>query len=160
MEEGFVFSDLSKIIKKRNKFWSYCGTSHILRRDLLKIPDSLSLAQTQQELIQAVGLDYVKNILGDHNKYQEVCASQGEPLEPLPFIGAIWRADTGENSSRTVWGQRRFGPIWGDYVTPAITEEFGLAPEKRTPKQTLITNLWRARHFTAEIAKSISGTHQ
>jgi hypothetical protein len=160
MEEGYVFSDLSKIIEKRSKFWSYCGTSHIIRRDLLKIPDSLSLAHTQQELIQAVGLDYLKNILGNHNKYQEVCASQGGALEPLPFIGAIWRADTGENSSRVIWGQRRFGPIWGQYVTPANTEEFGLPREARTPKQTLITSLWRARHFTAKVAKSIAGTNQ
>ncbi|MBS0159554.1 MAG: glycosyltransferase family 2 protein [Nitrospira sp.] len=154
MEKGWVFSNLSKLIEERNSFWSYCGTSHILRRDLLKIPDSISSRCTQQELIDAIGSDYVMRILGDHNRYRQVCTSQGAPLEPLPFIGAIWRADTGENSSRVVWDQRRFGPIWGQNVTPAIKDEFGLNPGKRSVKETLLTNLWRARHLMARMVKS------
>jgi len=155
MDKGWVFSNLSKLIEERNSFWSYCGTSHIIRHDLLKIPDSISSTCTQQDLINAIGSDYLRRILGDHNRYRQICTSQGGPLEPLPFIGAIWRADTGENSSRVVWGQRRFGPIWGQGVTPAIRDEFGFNPGKMSVKETLLTNLWRARHLTARMVKSI-----
>ena len=154
-EKGLVFSNLSKVIEERHRFWSYCGTSHILRHDLIKIPASLSVSQTKQELINSIGLDYLTRILGDHNRYQHLCNSQGETLKPLPFNGAIWRADTGENSSRVVWGQRRFGPIWGQTITPEISKEFGIDPQNRSTRETLITVLWRVRHLTAKTVKTL-----
>lgn len=134
------------------------ATSHILRADLFKVPDSLSSKSTQNELIDAFGLDYLTLILGDHNKYRKYSGSEGATLEPLPFIGAIWRADTGENSSRVVWDQRRFGPIWGEYVSPKITGEFGLLPKKRSPREFVLTNLWRGRNIAARVIKSMSRT--
>ena len=158
MEKGLVYSNLTKLIEERDIFWSYCGTSHILRAGLFKVPNSLSSKSTQKELIDTFGIDYLTLILGDHNKYRTYSESEGATLEPLPFIGAIWRADTGENSSRAVWKQRRFGPIWGGYVSRKITEEFGLLREKRSPQDFVLTNFWRGRNIAARVIKSISRT--
>jgi hypothetical protein len=155
MQKGFVYSNLTKLIEERDDFWSYCGTSHILRSDVFKIPDSLSSKSTQDELITAFGYDHLTLVLGDHNKYRMYSESEGAPLAPLPFIGAIWRADTGENSSRAVWNQRRFGPIWGRCVSPEITEEFGLVRQERSTREFWVMNLWRARYIAARMTRSI-----
>lgn len=158
MEKGYIYSNLTKLIEERHGFWSYCGTSHILPSNLFRVPDTLSSDSTQKELIGSIEFNYLTRILGDHNKLREFCSSEGTPLEPLPFIGAIWRADTGENSSRVVWKQQRFGPIWGQYVSPEITEEFGLFCEKRSHRDLLVTNLWRARNLASRMIRSMLPT--
>lgn len=59
MEKGLVYGNLTKLIEERDIFWSYCGTSHILRADLFKVPSSLSSKSAQKELIDAFGIDYL-----------------------------------------------------------------------------------------------------
>jgi hypothetical protein len=48
-ESGLVYSGQFKIAEVRDKFWSCCGTSHILRYDLL--PVELELGPVSLETI-------------------------------------------------------------------------------------------------------------
>ena len=153
MEKGYVYSDITKLIEERSSFWKFCGTSHILPFNIFRVPNALSIGSTQRDLINSIEFQYLTRILGDHGKLREFCESKGAPLEPLPFIGAIWRADTGENSSRVIWNQQRFGPIWGRYVSKEISDDFGLCREERSYRESFVTNLWRMRNLARRSLK-------
>lgn len=90
VDEGYVWEDNGRLLFKHNDFSNYCGTSLIIRKDLYDLPSSLFLATE----------DYIKTILGSHVKISGILASQGSPLEKLPFRGAIYRVGySGSHSS-------------------------------------------------------------
>ncbi len=145
VETGLVYSKQSKIAEVLEKFWSYCGTSHILRRDLL--PADLELDGVDSPLVvsRRLGQFYVEEILGNHQRFKPYLAKMGIELAPLPFPGAVYHADTGENSSRTWWKYTRFGPVWGKPLSAEQAEEFTVPVEQRRILDTAILYGWRAR---------------
>ena len=145
MSHGYVYSNRFKLIERRDEFWSYCGTSHIIRADLLPVPRFSSMTPSKPDIVSAFDPRYLERILGDHNQLRRYCAEQGSPLAPLPFPGAIWRADTGENSSRRWWQQQRFGPIRGRSPTEEQVTEFALEREPRRLADSARLAAWRAR---------------
>lgn len=78
---GHVWQDGGHWTYVHDDFSRFCGTSHIIRRSLLGLPNSIETAEP----------DYVKRRLGSHVYIEEDLAHQGFALEPLPFPGAIYR---------------------------------------------------------------------
>lgn len=155
MPTGLIWSGLFRIGQPRDKFWSYCGTSHIFRRDLLPVQESLGLQPSRDAVVNALGAEYTEKILGNHVHYARYLGERGISLEPLPFIGGIWHADTGENSSRAWWRQTRFGPIWGQPLSEEQTAEFSVPARERTTAQTALLYGWRARSVVARTVKKV-----
>jgi hypothetical protein len=157
MPTGLIWSGLFRIGEPREKFWSYCGTSHVFRTELLPVDASLGLCPTRDAVIESLGAEYTEKILGNHVHYLRHFGASGVTLEPLPFIGAVWHADTGENSSRAWWRGSRFGPIWGRPLTAAQIQEFGIPGGNRRAGQTALLYGWRARSVVARTVKSVTG---
>lgn len=70
-----------------------CGTSTIIRADLLRVPADPS---------DPANLEWIKTVLGSHKRWRGVL-----PLEPLPFPGAVYRVGSGTNVSGAVGLSRR-----------------------------------------------------
>lgn len=157
MPTGLIWSGLFRIGEPREKFWSYCGTSHVFRHDMLPVPDWLPLRPTREQVVEALGQEYTEKILGNHVHYLRYFEERGTPLEPLSFIGGVWHADTGENSSRAWWRGSRFGPIWGKPLTAAQEAEFTIPPGSRAAAKTLLLYGWRARSKMARAVKAVGG---
>lgn len=77
-----------------------CGTSLIVRADLLKIP--VSMAEAEET--------WVTRWLGSHRFLRQDLAAQGTPLEVLPFAGAAYRVGYPGNTSGHPSVRRRFFP--------------------------------------------------
>jgi len=103
-------------------FNDLCGTSLIVRADLLRVPSDPS---------DATELDWIKDTLGSHKRWQGHF-----PLEPLGFPGAVYRVGSGANVSgaigqgrRLVRAVRRPGALWDHLrqIRPwaGVRSEFG-----------------------------------
>jgi hypothetical protein len=158
MKTGLVWSGAYRIAEEREEFWSYCGTSHILRTDLLTVPRTLSLYPTREEVIDACGgPERTERIFGDHNLWRTRAQELGHELTPLPFVGSIYHTETGENSSRVWWRQSRFGPIWGHALPPQVAEEFGLPAGNPRFQDRLWLMVWRARSRSVRALTGLFG---
>ncbi|NEP09889.1 MAG: glycosyltransferase family 2 protein [Symploca sp. SIO2C1] len=118
-KKGYRYTSGSNwIYKKSNDFYTMCGSCNIIRYDLNKIPDNPEYNR---------GYGYYKFYL-DHAKVVKVLAEAGTPLEALPFFGAVYVTQTGENtyfdSSRLYQGIGRY--INYRLVTRSLKEEFML----------------------------------
>lgn len=92
IRDGYIWSDGGKLLYKYADFSRLCGTSHIVRADLYNIPQSLQAADEQ----------YVRRMLGSHIFLHDHLDASGTPLEPLPFIGAIYRTGHADAHSRSI----------------------------------------------------------
>lgn len=155
MPTGLIWSGLFRIGEPRDRFWSYCGTSHLFRHDLLPIDPAIGTRPTRDAVVNTLGAEYTEKILGNHVHYLRYFGERGITLEPLPFIGGIWHADTGENSSRAWWRQTRFGPIWGRPLTDEVQAEFSVPSGERSAAQTALLYGWRARSVVARTVKKV-----
>jgi hypothetical protein len=81
VQNGYIWGDGGRLIYEYADFWKFCGTSHIVRAALYELPDSVAAADP----------DYIRRIFGSHVFVREYLADRGVPLEPLPFIGAVYR---------------------------------------------------------------------
>ena len=91
LHEGFIWGDGGKLLYKYRGFSSFCGTSHIIRSDLYKLPRTLGEASET----------YIKQTLGSHLYIERILAEAGTPLKPLPFIGATYRIGHVGSASRS-----------------------------------------------------------
>lgn len=157
MQEGLIYSGVFRIAESRDRFWSYCGTSHIFRADLVPTPDSLGLQPSKEAVLAALDSFFLRRILGCHVDPTAHFQQRGQPLEALPFVGAVWHADTGENSSRAWWNGTRFGPIWGTPLTAEQSTDFGIPRVTRGVPQTMLLYGWRARALLARSVKRAIG---
>ncbi|MCB0913661.1 MAG: hypothetical protein KDB60_18810 [Propionibacteriaceae bacterium] len=104
VDSGYLWDGGGVASALRTRFNEACGTSLIVRADLLRIPADPS---------DPAHLDWIKAILGSHKMWQDVL-----PLEPLPFPGAVYRVGSGHNVSgaisvarRLVRSRHRFGDV-------------------------------------------------
>jgi hypothetical protein len=81
IREGFAFQETSRLLLLNRNFHKLCGTSHIVRSDLYRLPQR---AEDASEI-------YINRSLGSHIFIEEMLRSAGTPLTPLPFAGAIYR---------------------------------------------------------------------
>ncbi len=81
LREGYIWSDGGRFLYRFSDFSKLCGTSHIIRADLYKIPKSLADADES----------YVQEILGSHIFLHDRLDASNNRLSPLPFVGAVYR---------------------------------------------------------------------
>jgi hypothetical protein len=81
VQEGYIWGDGGKLIYEHADFWSFCGTSHIIRTALYDLPECVEEAHS----------DYIRRTFGGHVRIRSDMQARGTPLEPLPFAGAIYR---------------------------------------------------------------------
>lgn len=81
LAEGYVWSEGGRVVYRHPEFSKLCGTSHIVRADLLELPESMSAASE----------DYMKRRLGSHVSIDADLRAAGSPLAILPFRGAVYR---------------------------------------------------------------------
>lgn len=117
--KGYRYASASSwIYKKTSGFHTMCGSCNIVRNDLNKIPNNPEYNR---------GYGYYKFYI-DHAKVVKVLAEEGTPLEALPFLGAVYMVQTGENiyfdSSRLHQGIGRY--LNYRLVTRSLKEEFSL----------------------------------
>jgi hypothetical protein len=89
---GYMFSGSRLMFSYQQDFFELCGTSHLIRADLLDLPDSAAAAHEE----------YICRTLGSHKFIKRDLEQRGTPLAPLPFPGAVYRmghADTATGSS-------------------------------------------------------------
>lgn len=122
------------------------GTSHILRADLIGVPDDLEADLPREEVLERIGPKRAESLMGRHRPIVGFFEEQGTPLAPLPFPGAIWEIGTGENFTQILAAAGRKLPVAG-----RISEEFGLPVP--SPLSALVS---RAAITKARIARRLS----
>ncbi|MBY6060274.1 glycosyltransferase family 2 protein [Microbacterium esteraromaticum] len=119
--DGWRYNRARRTIRAhRGDFHLQCGTSHIVRNDLL--PDSgLGVDASQTQLYEAYG-DKLERWMGSH-----MFIHDDLPLTALPFAGALYQVGTSNSQSgNALSGQGR--PISRNLAT-----EFGVHATSRTP---------------------------
>ena len=81
VRNGYIWGDGGRLIYEYADFSKYCGTSHIIRKDLYELPTS----------VEAADPDQLRKIFGSHVFIREYLDQRGRSLQPLPFVGAIYR---------------------------------------------------------------------
>ncbi|MBO9515983.1 MAG: galactosyl transferase [Variovorax sp.] len=135
--KGYVWTEGGRWIFRHSKLHKACGTTHIVRRDLMKIPATAAEAP----------LAHVR-WLGTHARVTEDFVAAGTPLAPLPFPGAVYRVGHGNAHSQSGTVRHMFflrrGMLVRPHVlatnllrlrllSPAQIEEFGMARAGAVP---------------------------
>lgn len=129
---GWVYSRARNAYAMRRKFFRICGTSFIVPFEAYEVPVDLTVSATQQEIAAAFG-ERLENIL-EHGYAFDWWREHGRRLEPLPFFGAVYQVDTGENHS----GNALVGPALP--YRPHLDRDFAIRPSK-SPAATLWASL-------------------
>jgi hypothetical protein len=127
-DSGFIYRDGSRrIYRKRQDFYYWCGTSNIVRQDLLEIPERF------EDAFRLLG----------HSRLKERLTDLGDAPASLPFPGAVYvqtkHGEANHHRGMLGWALRN-QPAWllhqaeqnvlnllrSERVTPAISAEFGL----------------------------------
>lgn len=121
LQKGYVHDQGTPWLIRKNDFHLFCGTSHIVRVEQDDLP---LLADEPEEdwWVLRNGISTMVTFL----------AERGTPLEVLPFIGAVYNTDTGENDSGMAlsrWRSRKvtliklINTVW---LSPGIRKTYGL----------------------------------
>ncbi len=81
VRNGYLWGDGGRLIFEYADFSKYCGTSHIIRKALYELPAT----------VEAADPDALRKIFGSHIFIRDYLERLGKPLQPLPFVGAIYR---------------------------------------------------------------------
>jgi glycosyltransferase involved in cell wall biosynthesis len=81
VRDGYIWGDGGKLVYEYADFSKFCGTSHVIRTSLYELPARIA----------ATDPDYIRKIFGSHVFIREYLEERGEPLKPLPFVGAVYR---------------------------------------------------------------------
>lgn len=133
VDQGWVYSRARGVYRRQPAFHRTCGTSLVVPFDAYGVPAHLDETATQGEVLAGYG-ERVDHVLGAHrNAVEWFARHQGRVLEPLPFRGAVYHVDTGENHS----GKRLRG--LARPLDPDFAACYGLPPVRRTT-----ATLWSA----------------
>ncbi len=81
IKNGYIWSPGGHLLLRNHSFSQLCGTSHIVRSDLLSLPE-----RSGGDVAA-----FVKRMFGSHIFIASHLEATGRPLEPLPFYGAVYR---------------------------------------------------------------------
>jgi hypothetical protein len=116
VNKGYKYQEGSKYIYiKRNNFYRMCGTCNILKYELNDLPENPEYNR---------GYGYYKYYI-DHAKVRNILATRKTHIKPLPFAGAVYTVDNGEN---LFYGQMKlqFSMINRKLLNQSIRDEFSL----------------------------------
>lgn len=120
-EVGYIRDEGSRWVYRWPEFNRYCGTSNIVRCTEEDLPGTMNDPEECCPMLQF-----------GHTRIHEGMRQRGTPLVPLPFVGAIYNTDTGENFSQIAlnrWRGKRMllkKLLSARPVTPALRKAFGL----------------------------------
>lgn len=153
IEDGWIYSRSRNGYRHQPEFNRTCGTSYVIPFSAYHVPEGIDSTASQQEIVDAFG-DVLPNIMGAHRNARTWHESQGRTLAKLPFAGAVYHVDTGENHS----GKALVGVIrpWNR----KLDELYGVksnASWSRTVASCLgpIAWAWSALKFGAMVARAI-----
>jgi hypothetical protein len=89
--DGYIWSEGGCLLYRYSDFSRFCGSSHIIRADLYRLPPSLEAADET----------YIHRMFGSHVRVHDHLDASGTPLAPLPFFGAVYRTGHAESVSRS-----------------------------------------------------------
>ncbi|HTV67131.1 MAG TPA: galactosyl transferase [Rhizobiaceae bacterium] len=131
ISRGYSWSANGSLLFDLPDFHHYCGTSLIVRSDLYRLP----------ERFEDASLEFVTTRLGGHRRIVELLAEEGNPLQPLPFHGAIYRiGHAGAHSGSS--------DVLGMYF---------LKPEMFARPHKLVTNLFRLKFVNRAVTAEFFG---
>jgi len=123
LKRGVMYSRSRNCYTLQRKLFRICGSSFIVPLDAYEVPEDLTVNATQQQIAAAYG-DGLEQVLGNHRYSLEWRQDRGRVLEPLPFSGAAYQVDTGENHS----GNELLGPALP--YRPHLERDFGINASK------------------------------
>ena len=141
VKRGWIYSRARNAYAPRRSFFRICGTSFIIPFDAYDVPPDLTVSATQREIAEAVG-ERLENVL-EHGYAFDWWRKHGRVLEPLPFPGAVYQVDTGENHS----GNFLVGPALP--YRSHLYRDFAVRPSK-SPAATIWTSVGPRSSWTAE----------
>ncbi|KAA0098835.1 glycosyltransferase family 2 protein [Mycolicibacterium sp. P1-18] len=124
IRRGWMYSRSRNAYALRRRLFRVCGTSFILPFEAYAVPDDLLVTSSQDEVADALGDDALQHVVGEHRYALEWWQKRGRELDTLPFAGAVYHVDTGENHS----GSMLLGP--GLPHGPQLLDDFGIASSK------------------------------
>ncbi|WP_454860205.1 hypothetical protein [Promicromonospora soli] len=98
LTNGYIYSRARQTYQRQRTFNHVCGTSHVVRYDAYAVPARLDAQADQTQVAEGYG-ERLHTILGAHHDAVDWLADNGFPLARLPFRGAVYQVDTGENHS-------------------------------------------------------------
>ena len=98
ISNGWMYSKDRNAIRPIKDFNRTCGTSFIIPFAAYDVPLSVPITFTQDE-VGSYFEENLQHILGAHRDAVEWHLSKGRTLTTLPFRGAVYHVDTGENHS-------------------------------------------------------------
>lgn len=125
---GWVYSRARNAYRLRRRFFRVCGTSFIIPFEAYDVPAGLTVSSTQHEIAEAFG-ERLEQIL-EHGYAFDYWRKHGRSLRPLPFPGAVYHMDTGENHS----DNQLFGPALP--YRSHLYRDFAIRPS-RSPASSL-----------------------
>jgi len=129
--QGYGWKDGDKFLYLASDFHNLCGTSHIIKGDILQLPHTIEDASEE----------YLRQMLGSHRFIAEHLDKLGLGLTPLPFPGAIYRIGHAGNWS---------GPT-------SLWRKFFLNKTALARPTTLFTNCSRLRVMNHRIRSEFFG---
>jgi hypothetical protein len=119
--EGYQFRMGSDRCLLKKDFYKLCGTSFVHPLCALKVPGGIEHDTSLEEVLRSTSQYSLRSVFGSHrNVMDHYTRALVRPVTPLPYPGAIWVLNTGENHSGRV-GARGDLP-----VTPNMKDEFGI----------------------------------
>ncbi|UMB67554.1 glycosyltransferase family 2 protein [Mycobacterium paraterrae] len=128
VKRGWVYSRARNAYRLRRRFHRVCGTSFIIPFDAYDVPPGLTVSSTQHDIADAFG-ERLEQIL-EHGYAFDYWRKHGRRLQALPFPGAVYHMDTGENHS----GNELFGPALP--YRQHLFRDFAIRPS-RSPSSSL-----------------------
>ncbi|MGA7054554.1 MAG: glycosyltransferase family A protein, partial [Mycobacterium sp.] len=97
VKRGLMYSRRRNAYRRLRNFYRFCGTSFIIPSGAYEVPTHLTVSATQQDIAEAFG-ERLEHVL-EHGWAFDWWRKHGRILEPLPFAGAVYHLQNGENHS-------------------------------------------------------------
>ncbi|MEH1891960.1 MAG: glycosyltransferase family A protein [Nostoc sp.] len=116
INKGYKYQEGSNYIYiKRSKFYKMCGSCNIIRYDLNDLPETAEYNR---------GYGYYRYYI-DHAKIRDILKNKAKAIKSLPFPGAVYILETGENLFE-LSKRLRFSIFNRKFLNPSVRDEFGL----------------------------------
>ena len=105
---GYLYSGSSWVYAYPSGFHEFCGTSHLIRADLLEMPQGIEAANTQ----------FIRRRLGSHRFIKPDLQASGSALTTLPFRGRRLPDRSRRRGKRLPSPAEASVPVTGNRQTP------------------------------------------
>jgi hypothetical protein len=138
IEQGYEYKNGSdRIFLRKEAFHHFCGSSHILKYDLIDLPNDPMH-------------DDLDPYSTNHKTMRKLMSRKGYDLEPLPFPGAVYVIENGENlyfrgnhplkgifdyQELIARAKKAYKTFKSKHLSDDISLEFGLAYTAKSAKQ-------------------------